>query len=579
MLNSNGTNIGHASFDQAGNFQFTAANPLFFVPYGATVNTLGQVVLDRRNGDPGTTTAISNVHYSTSNAVIEVLQNTTSGPPALVRIYTIDPMGQGPTAASAGRRAVHGQHQQPRGVAGNATWSTTYTLPHGDPDRTTLSFTVSNGGIILGSCTVDPLTGAVHFTPKGTATPVPTGGIAHDNVIVLDWSVNPGNATSVSAMYRSVNDRVLNIDLSKDAAPDNTGQPGQYTVEVVTYQPLLNVPMFTETTHYKLPTVTFGAFGPTIKNGVLSGHVYASSYVPGAAQGGPQGSTTDTKISLYYTQTPSTTNGTLMQTLDYGAFLNNGPNSLATGGFSWAGFQNLKAGQYYVYAVINDGQNPQQVSGLIGPFTSTGPTPMLTAPISWRYAQCRVEQGVFSTAAGTALGVSLGYTNPITVDVAVKGGSLVFPAGSLATQFPYTYPSAAAATADLNGLQFVADNTFTNATSLTITASNTLNVTTIVNGMPTTKPVTYTASKTIPLVTPNTHLVVTQSVSSTPPADPDSVTLTVTAANPGGPDGQDGTNVQIQEYLTHGLSYASASASPGTSFDTATGLWTIGSLP
>src|SRR5262249_47512043 len=128
------------------------------------------------------------------------------------------------------------------------------------------------------------------------------------------------------------------------------------------------------------------------------------------------------------------------------------------------------------------------------------------------------------------------------------------------------YASAAAAVQALDGLTFVSDNTFTGAATLTFT------VTTTINGK------AYTAVQSIPFLTPNTHLVVTQSVDTTIPTDPSQHTLTVTVTNPGGPDGQDGTNVQLQDFLSPGLSVLSSSASKG-SYDTPTGLWTIGNLP
>ena len=158
----------------------------------------------------------------------------------------------------------------------------------------------------------------------------------------------------------------------------------------------------------------------------------------------------------------------------------------------------------------------------------------------------------------------------MTINVSVNGGngggSLVLPPGSLATQFPYTYSSAAAAMADLNGLQFVADSTFQNSTTVTLTASTTINGT------------TYTTTETIPLLTGNTHLVVKQSLNTTTPTNPDTAIITVTVTNPGGPDGQDGTNVQVQNYLSRGVTVLSSSASQG-SFNPNTGLWTIGNLP
>ncbi len=660
VYDSNGNDIGHATFDEGGNFHFAANGNPPLEPFAAEVSD-GLVTL-LWHGDPGTATSIQNTEYDTSNAVIQVLQNLVNGGTAVVDTYAIDPLSTpgsgGYTPASPEGALYMDNLSDPTITQRGNTYTMTYTLNHGDPDWNGMELTVTEGGTTLGTCTIDQY-GAIHFTPNGTPSIAPTGGIIHDNTVQLTWSTNPGTAISVTAMYRSVDDRVINIDFANNVAPNGQGLPGQYTVQVLTYTPLLNAPTFTETTHYKPPTVTFGAFPPTPQNGVLKGQIYAASYVPGAAAGGAQGSPSDTQVSLYYTQSDNTSNGTLMETIDYGQFINNGPNTLATGGVNWPGFQSLPAGQYYVYAVINDGQNPQQYSEVIGPFTTTGPTPALTAPafLGLTPNSSGAEQGVFSTAAGTALGVSLGYTNSISVDATVKGGTLVFPAGSLAKQFPYTYSSAAQAQSDLNGLQFVADDTFTNSTTLTITASSTINVTTIVNGVPVTKPVTYTATENIPLLTPNTHLVVSQTLSgavtgvtltsggdfynsaptvtftsadgigggatgvatilhgvvtgltitnpgggydmppivtlsggdplspatatatiATPPSDPDTQILTVTVANPGGPDGEDGTNVMLQQYLSQGLTIELFTASQGT-FDKTAQLWNIGSLP
>lgn len=499
-----GSDIGQVTFDQAGNFKFTSTNVTTAVPDGGTVNSLGQVLLYWPNDyDPGTT-AITNVSYDTSNAVIDVYQNLQGGGQQLVDTYTIDPQGQGTTSTSAeGALYVDTVDNPTFKVRGN-TWNATYTLPHGDPDEKSMMFTVAVGGTMVAKCTVDPQNGSVTITPvSGTGSlPVPTSGTVQDNAIELSWNGNPGSATSVTATYRSVDDRVLSINLANSA---KNGIPGQYTVELVTYQQLLNPPTFTETTEYKAPVVSFPAGQPSVVNGVLGGTIDAASYVPSAAQGGAQGSPSDSQISLYYTQDPGpvngATNGTLFDTLDYGSFQGGGNGALESDLFSWDGFQNLPAGQYYIYAVINDGQNPLQYSALSGPFTATGPTPTLSAPTGLALTPnaAGTGQGTFSAAAGTALGVSLGFNAPITINATVTGGSLVFPPGSPVTQFPFT-ASASQAQKDLDGLQFVADDTFSNSTTLTLTATSD------VNGTP------YTATENVPLLTPNTHLVVTQSL-------------------------------------------------------------------
>ena len=89
---------------------------------------------------------------------------------------------------------------------------------------------------------------------------------------------------------------------------------------------------------------------------------------------------------------------------------------------------------------------------------------------------------------------------------------------------------------------------------------------------------TYTATDNIPLLTPNTHLVVTQSVDTTIPASPSEHELVITVTNPGGPLDQDGTDVELKDYLSPGLSVLSSDASQG-SFNATTGEWSIGNLP
>ena len=366
--------IGHVSFDAAGNFHFAPSGDSGYAPTGGSLSSFGNVTLVWP-GSPPDSTKIITASYLTSSAIVKVLQQTSSGP-VLVDEYAIDPTGSAnggsPTPTSPGGALYTDNLSDSNPVKAGGTWTSNYTLNHGDPDRTNLSISISSGNTLLGTGTFDSQ-GILHFVPHGTPSLVPMSGLLTDNTIHLDWGTNPGTIT-ISAMYRSLNDRVLNIDFTHDVAPG--GYPGQYTVEVVTPTPLNTPPTFTETTHYLPPTVSFAQGSPFVKsNGSLTGTIYADSFVPGAAQGG-QGSPTDTKISLYYTQNDSTTGGTLFDTLDYGTFLDNAPGSplvQKTGGFTWTGFQNLKAGQYYIYAVINDGQNPQVVSSLTGPYTTTGP--------------------------------------------------------------------------------------------------------------------------------------------------------------------------------------------------------------
>ena len=342
--------------------------------------------------------------YSTTNDYIEVLQNTSSGPVAVDK-YAIDPIstanGGGLTPTSAGGALYSDFLTDSNPVQSGGNWTSSYTLNHGDPAPGTLSFSITSGSTLLGTGSFDS-SGNFHFVPHGTPPIAPTSAFQTDNIIRLTWGANPGTVT-INAMYRSVIDRVLNINLANDVAPPPGGDPGQYTVELVSAMPLNALPMFTETTNYLPPTVSFAGGSPYVNSqGALTGTLFANSFVPGAAQGGPQGSTTDTKVSLYYTQSNSTTGGTLFDTLDFGTFLNNEPSDPfinKQGGFTWPGFESLPAGQYYVYAVINDGQNPQVDSTVSGPITTQGPTPVLSGPafLALTPSNSGIEQGTFST--------------------------------------------------------------------------------------------------------------------------------------------------------------------------------------
>ncbi len=68
---------------------------------------------------------------------------------------------------------------------------------------------------------------------------------------------------------------------------------------------------------------------------------------------------------------------------------------------------------------------------------------------------------------------------------------------------------------------------------------------------------------------------VANTVSNASPATGQSITFTLTATNNGS---SDNTGVQITNTLPAGLTFVSASAASGTSFDSGTGVWNIGSL-
>ncbi len=568
-LNYPGTTIdvGQVSFDANGNFHFTPTGKSGWAPTGASLESDGMVILDWP-GDPGQTSITAT--YYTSDAYLEVLQQTSNGPTPVGK-YAIDPVstdGQGMPSAALGGKIYTDQLSAPAPAASGGTWTTTYTLNHGDPNKQSLSFRLSSGTTLLGVVSFDK-NGNFVFTPNGSPPFAPTAVLVNDDTISLTWTANPG-ATSITATYNSLNDRVIDINFNTNTAPG--GEYGQYIVELVTSSPLSAAaqPTFAESIQYQAPAVAFVTGTPSVTStGGLTGTLLASAFTPESQKPGDPSTT----VSLYYTTTNTLTNGiptngSLIDTFQYSAFTSNGSNRPRSYNFSWDGFANLPAGQYYVYAVISDGQGPLQYSALSGPVTVASHTPALSGPslLALSPNGSGGEQGAFSAAAGTALGVTTSLPIPVTVDLKVTGGNLLAPGGTPTTEFTQTYPTAAAATAALDGLQFVSDGTFTNYATLTYSASS------VVNGT------TYTAVQNILLLGPYTHLVVTQSVNAQSPADPGTAVLTVTVTNPGGIGARDGSNVQVQDYLSAGLTVLSFSASAG-GYNPATGLWSIGNLP
>ncbi len=360
--------------------------------------------------------------------------------------------------------------------------------------------------------------------------------------------------TTIDVTYVAEGNRVINVSES----------PGQYILEMVdnASQPLTSVylPAFSNTILYQTPTVSFSAGSLALSStGVLNGTLAADAYTPNAQN--------NATVEVFYNTSDSTTGGSLIATIPYSDFSSSGTGSSYN--FSFPGFANLPAGAYYVYAIINDGQNAPVTSSVAGPFTEASPTPVLSGPSYLALSESgSVEQGIFSAAADTALGITTNFIAPVTVDLSVSGGgTLTVPGGSSASQITETYSSAAAVVSALDGLTFDSTGTFTGAATLTFNVSTTINGT------------TYSASDSIALLTPNTPLEVTQTVDSSVPSDPSEFNVTVTVTNnPNGPDAENGIGVQVLEALSPGLTVVSATASEGT-FDDASGLWTIGNLP
>ncbi len=571
-----GTDIGSAYFDDNLNFHFVSNGSSLseIMPTGGTLDSSGDVTLTWSQ-DPLTTEL--SAQYSTPNATLQVLQQTTDGSNPVIDTYYIDPVSTddtAPTAALGG--AVYNDQVSSAGATqyGNL-WESTYQLTHGPVNLQSLSFTVSAGGTVLGTGSFDA-NAEFHFKPTLTPPFVPTSaGVDGNGNLDIFWAQEPG-ATSVSVSYSSLADRILNINLGTDTVPD--GLPGQYIVELVSSTQLDDnpiagypngqVPMFTQSTHYTPPNVSFLGSAPTIGfDGSLQGTLVATSYNPATVNPGD----TSTTVSLYYSTENDTTSGKLIATYNYSNFISLNPSQPIFArdfNFQWAGYQNLPAGQYWVYAVVNDGQSPPQFSATAGPYSPVDAAPVLSAPsfVALSVDDNVIQPVTFSKANGNALVITTPFANPVGVDLKVTGGGISVGGDVPVAEFTRRYASSRLATAALEGVTFVPDDTFTGGTTLSLTVSS------VIAG------VSHNLIESIPLAVANTHLLIAQNVDTTTPADPDTVILTVTASNPGGPNDQPGTNVQVQNYLSAGLTIVSSSASQG-SFDPTTELWTIGNLP
>ena len=570
-----------------GSFYFTPQDQFVFVPIGtpslvpvsATLYPDGVLVVEwLGSGTPYAQTTISG-GFNTPEAWFELEQQTSSGLTPLQQ-YFIDPVSN--ASESAAQSAVQANLVNTNnGVLGEAgggesgspqTW---YNLVAGEAVPQTVSFSLYTypGGTLIGNGYFDS-SGNLHFTPSPNepASMVPIGGTlttapnSAEGLIKLSWAGTPP-ATSMNVTYSSVDNRVIDFNTSQDPSSS-----GSYVIELVDEgpDPLSSVPAFSTSILYQAPSVSFQSDSVALSSsGALQGTLLASAFTPNATSQSDSGAT----VSLYYNTTDSTTGGTLIGNYYYGSFTPEGSGGRSYQ-FSWAGFANLAAGSYYVYAVINDGVDASESSSVAGPLTETSPNPTLSGgtPVASGMSYLDLspsgssqEEGVFSGAS--ALDITTNFSYPVTVTLSTGGaGLLELSNGDSASQLTLNYPSAAAAVAGLNGLEFVSGSSFTRAATLTFSVSTSVDGT------------TYHASDSIELLTPNTPLDVTQAVDTTIPSNPGEFNLTITVENPGGPDAQNGTVVALSDDLSEGLTVVSSTPSQGT-YDSAIGLWSIGSLP
>ncbi len=570
-----GITVGTVSFSPQGKFQFQPMGNPGYVPTGATLSSSGALQLEWTGAPVNSYETSITASYDVADASFELLQQSSGGATTPLAVYSIDPVTNSPTdpvqPAAAADLTVTANDVVGQVLVGENGPETQYVLQSGQAVPQTVSFSLYQGQTLLGNAYFDS-SGNLQFVPNGTPPIEPISGrfgiqADGEGLMTLTWPTSPGS-TAINIQYATVSNRVIDFPLSISGGSSSSGGPEQYIIELVSNTPLPSTeqPMFSTTTLYQAPTVSFAAGSVAVsQTGVLSGTLLANAYTPNARIGN------NTTVSLYYSSTGGTksdqSSGQLIATYDLSAFTSTSATNAPSYSFSWPGFANLAAGSYDIHAVINDGQNPPVASPAAGPFTEASPTPVLSAPNFFALMPSNgAEQAVFSAASLTLLGVTTNFITPVTVTLSATNGDLLLGTAPPTPQIYATYPSAAAALAALNGLVYESNNTFTGAAALTYAVSTTE------NGL------SYSASDTIPLLTPNTPLVVSQTVDSTIPSSPDQFNLTLTVANPGGPDGQNGTNVQVQDQLSPGLSVVSSSATEG-SFNPADGLWTVGDLP
>ncbi len=386
---NNPIDLGTVYFDSQGNFHFTSTGTLSnFAPTGATLNQFGDLELDW-SFDPGTTEIYAN--YSSANAYLQVLQQTSSGTPISVGTYFIDPVSNstsdGSQTAALGGAVYNDQVSSPGAVNAGGLLETNYQLSHGPVNWQSLSFTVTQGNVLLGTGSFDSNL-VFHFTPNGTPSIKPTSaGIDGNQVLHVYWPQDPG-ATSVAVSYNSLADRVINIDSTKETV--SGGVPGQYIVQLVSTSPFADysipgypngeVPTFTSSPRYTVPNISYFERMPSVSsNGTLDVSLVATSYNPATETPGDSSTT----VSLYYNSTNDTNNGKLIGTYSYSDFTSLNPSQpifARSDDIKWTGFENLPAGNYYVYAVVNDGQVQPSFPHWPGPSPRCPPRPSRPGP-------------------------------------------------------------------------------------------------------------------------------------------------------------------------------------------------------
>lgn len=415
----------------------------------------------------------------------------------------------------------------------------------------------------------------------------------------------------IPAFDRIVSERVINI------GPD----PGQTTLRPGTYVVFLRTPAaqpladpnslkITAGFKYSPPTIAVtnvsshdnsstAVIHLTAKSFNLNKHLGANTLVPsGSPAPGLIPLPMPPEISLYYTTSsePSDHSGTLIRDhipasavtvnshLDHFTF---------AGDVAWNDFADLASQPYaetrlYVYAAINDGQNPTAYSATFGPVIPPDPRPEIVAPPAALVNGSAAV--VFSTANGNAITVKdrfalgngpsgrSGATDaPVAVTISVLHGMLKIAGGTgqqksivLTGKPNKTTGALDAVNHQLDGLRYVPDADFQGNDALTISAQTTI------------RGRDYSSTSAVDLFQPTLDIALTQAVDQATPQPGDTIHLSITAANKAQDDihrtGQlDATNVVVTHTLAPELAVEAFTASAGR-YDPDSGTWSISSI-
>jgi uncharacterized repeat protein (TIGR01451 family) len=475
---------------------------------------------------------------------------------------------------------------------GGGFFDRAFTVPASSVDHDTFYFTTNaSNSDFLRFMEAHPLVSIETITSTG---PQLIGQMYLDGGAYSQSSVTPSvpDWMTIELVSKTSTSQKWAIIVNPSKMPASEASSTTYLVIIHTTDPQYAVPTalstsFDSAVNYDTPTATIDTAVPN-DVGHLTGSIMAHSYDPNAK----------TTVSLYYDHVGAGFNGVAIQQWNFSDVTSDGDATSRYIAFDANNLGSLIPKPYrnipfYLYVTIDDGEHPIQeqyyTQGSSAPYAivPSDPTPLVSTPVAVKPQQLAVAVGtqltartafVFGPPSGTFLKVADNYQLPVTLTLSVDAGSTVgsYVAQSLSFgtyyQFTpvdltqsYTFASAQDAQNWLNRLMFLGTSQYAGLSILTITAQ------TQFSGQ------TFAGTATLPIVVPNTHLLVT-TIGTTDPQEGDTIMASVRLQNPGGPECQDGTNTQAQIDIPAGLALLSSQAGAGV-FDPNSGVWTIGPAP